>query len=75
MTGAPTLEPRETVAILNATGFVEVCQRGSHKQFRHPDGRSMTVPVHGGRHIVPILLRHIRRDVNMKLDKFPAFRK
>jgi predicted RNA binding protein YcfA (HicA-like mRNA interferase family) len=35
----PVLKPREVVVILNALGFVEVRQRGSHKQFRHVDGR------------------------------------
>ena len=42
------LKPREVMAALRALGFEEVRQRGSHKRFRHPDGRSTTVPVHGG---------------------------
>ena len=37
----PILKPRELVALLEALGFVEVRQRGSHKQFRHPDGRDV----------------------------------
>jgi predicted RNA binding protein YcfA (HicA-like mRNA interferase family) len=44
MAGVPVLKPREVIAILNALGFVEVRQRGSHKQFRHADGRATTVP-------------------------------
>ena len=44
MPGIPVLKPREVIAILNALGFIEVRQRGSHKQFRHPDGRATTVP-------------------------------
>jgi len=51
MTRLPTLKPREVIAILESLGFEEVRQRGSHKQFRHPDGRQTTVPVHGGRDI------------------------
>jgi hypothetical protein len=31
----PVLKPREVIARLEALGFVEVRQRGSHKQFRH----------------------------------------
>ena len=38
-------------------GFVEVRQKGSHKQFAHSDGRRTTVPVHPGRDIFPALLR------------------
>jgi len=53
----PVLSSREVVAILIQLGFVEVRQRGSHKQYRHADGRGTTVPFHSGRDISPILLR------------------
>jgi predicted RNA binding protein YcfA (HicA-like mRNA interferase family) len=52
----PVLKPREVAKILEWLGFVEVRQRGSHKQYRHPDGRSTTLPFHEGRDISPILL-------------------
>lgn len=35
MAKIPVLKPREVVAMLQAIGFVEVRQRGAHKQFRH----------------------------------------
>ncbi|MBM3470908.1 MAG: type II toxin-antitoxin system HicA family toxin [Armatimonadetes bacterium] len=53
----PVLKPREVVAILERLGFVEVRRRGSHRQYRHPDGRWTTVPFHSGRDISPLLLR------------------
>jgi predicted RNA binding protein YcfA (HicA-like mRNA interferase family) len=53
----PPLRPREVIAILASLGFIEVRQRGSHKQFRHPDGRGTTVPDHAGRDISPVLIR------------------
>jgi predicted RNA binding protein YcfA (HicA-like mRNA interferase family) len=46
MGSLPVLKPRQVVALLDALGFAEVRQRGSHKQFRHPDGRTTTVPFH-----------------------------
>jgi predicted RNA binding protein YcfA (HicA-like mRNA interferase family) len=52
----PVLKLREVAKILERLGFVEVRQRGSHKQYRHPDGRSTTLPFHEGRDISPILL-------------------
>ena len=67
---APVLKPREVVVILIALGFVEVRQRGSHKQFRHPDGRSTTVPFHKGRDVAPPLLRKIARDIGMTVEAF-----
>ena len=67
MAGIPVLKPREVIAILN-TGFAEVRQRGSHKQFRHSDGRATTVPFHAG-DISPILLRQIAKDIGLTLDE------
>jgi len=65
----PVLKPREVVALLEAHGFREARQRGSHKQFRHDDGRSTTVPFHGGRDVSPTLLRKIAADVHMTVDE------
>ena len=70
----PILKPREVVAILLALGFAEIRQRGSHKQFRHPDGRATTVPFHQGRDISPGLTRQIARDIGMDPKDFVARR-
>ena len=66
--GLPVLKPRQVVAILEGLGFIEVRQRGSHKQFRHPNGKSTTVPFHPGRDISPILLRQIAKDIGMTAE-------
>lgn len=66
----PILKPREVVALLEALGFSEVRQRGSHKQFRHPDGRCTTVPFHAGRDMSPILLRQIAKDIRLTIEEF-----
>ena len=70
MGSLPVLKPREVVARLERLGFVEVRQRGSHKQFRHPDGRMTTVPVHAGRDLAPPLLRQICRDIRVEPEAF-----
>ena len=70
MENVPVLKPHEVVTILQALGFSEVRQRGSHKQFRHADGRATTVPFHRGRDISPVLLRKISRDVGMTVEAF-----
>ena len=70
----PVLKPREVVAILRSLGCVEVRQRGSHKQFRHPDGRATTVPFHEGRDISPILLRQIAKDISLPIEDLLAHR-
>jgi predicted RNA binding protein YcfA (HicA-like mRNA interferase family) len=65
----PVLKPRQVVALLEAHGFRDARQRGSHKQFRHPDGRSTTVPFHAGRDISPSLLRKIAADIHLTVDE------
>ena len=66
----PVLKPREVIAILQKLGFAEARQRGSHRQFRHADGRGTTVPDHPGRDISPILLRKIASDIGLTVDEF-----
>ena len=70
MGSLPVLKPREVVARLERLGFMEVRQRGSHKQFRHADGRVTTVPFHQGRDVSPLLLRQICRDIGVEPDEF-----
>ena len=69
MPGVPVLKAREVAAILVSLGFFEARQRGSHKQFRHADGRATTVPFHAGRDISPILLRQIARDIGLTIEQ------
>jgi predicted RNA binding protein YcfA (HicA-like mRNA interferase family) len=70
----PVLKPQEVVRILHALGFEEVRQRGSHKQFRHADGRVTTVPFHKGRDISPSLFRKIAQDVGLTVEELLAVR-
>ncbi|NOY29855.1 MAG: type II toxin-antitoxin system HicA family toxin [Planctomycetes bacterium] len=72
MSNLPVLRPREVVARLEVLGFAEVRQRGSHKQFRHPDGRGTTVAFHQGRDISPVLLRKIARDIGISAEQLVA---
>ena len=66
----PVLKPREVVRLLKKLQFQEVRQKGSHKQYRHVDGRATTVPFHKGRDISPILLRQIAKDIGLTVDEF-----
>ncbi|MBV6624434.1 MAG: type II toxin-antitoxin system HicA family toxin [Rivularia sp. (in: Bacteria)] len=69
MSNIPVLKPQEVVRILEKLGFVEVRQKGSHKQFRHQDGRGTTVPFHKGRDISPRLLRQIASDIELTVEE------
>jgi predicted RNA binding protein YcfA (HicA-like mRNA interferase family) len=65
----PVLKSREVAALLLRLGFQEVRQRGSHRQYRHPDGRGTTAPFHTGRDISPTLVRKIARDIGVTVEE------
>ena len=69
MGSVPVLKPREVAALLIGLGFQEVRQRGSHRQYRHADGRGTTVPFHSGRDISPTLLRKVARDIGLTVEE------
>ena len=69
MGNIPVLKPQQVIRLLENIGFVEVRQRGSHKQFRHEDGRGTTGPCHKGRDISPTLLRQIARDIGLTIEE------
>jgi predicted RNA binding protein YcfA (HicA-like mRNA interferase family) len=60
--------------LLLALGVLVVRQRGSHKQYRHPDGRGTTVPFHAGQDVSPTLIRKIARDIKLDPETFVAGR-
>jgi predicted RNA binding protein YcfA (HicA-like mRNA interferase family) len=66
----PILKPQEVMTILVKMGFTEVRQRGSHKQYRHEDGRCTTIPFHQGRDLSPLLLRQIIKDIGITIEDF-----
>lgn len=72
MGSVPVLKPREVARLLERLGFVEARQRGSHRQYRHADGRGTTVPFHPGRDISPTLHRKIAHDVGLTVEEFLA---
>ena len=73
MAKPPILKPREVAALLERLGFRDVRQQGSHKRFRHSDGRVTTVPFHKGRDIAPSLLRKIALDIELSVDEMCGF--
>lgn len=58
------------IKFLQKKGFCEIRQKGSHKFFRHPDGRTTVVPYHPTYEIGPGLLRKILNDVKITPEEF-----
>lgn len=70
MSRLPPLTYRTLETVLLRLGFRIVRQRGSHVFFRHPDGRTTTVPNHPGRDLARPLIREILRDIELTPEEF-----
>lgn len=64
----PIVRGSELVKALQRAGFAVVRQRGSHVRLEHPDGRTVTIPVHAGQDVGRGLLRKILRDAELSVE-------
>jgi predicted RNA binding protein YcfA (HicA-like mRNA interferase family) len=70
----PTVTSALMIEFLKSMGFRQSRQKGSHKFFRHPDGRTATVPFHKGEDIGRGLTEKILKDADVTRDDFLAWR-
>jgi len=54
-------------------GFEKIRQKGSHVFYKHPDGRTTTVPHHKGRVLARPLLREILREIELTVDDYNEY--
>jgi len=66
----PLLNSKELCKFLEKIGFESIRQKGSHKFFRHPDGRTTVVPIHPGKDIKRSLLKGILEEIKMTREDF-----
>lgn len=64
------LSAKEVEYLLFSLGFQKIRQKGSHVFYKHPDGRTTTVPHHPGRDLSRPLFRSILRDIRLSLPEF-----
>jgi predicted RNA binding protein YcfA (HicA-like mRNA interferase family) len=70
MARMPTITAKLMIEFLESLGFVMVRQRSSHKFFKHPDGRTATVPDHKGEDLGRGLTRKILNDAEVTRESF-----
>ncbi|MCU0248042.1 MAG: type II toxin-antitoxin system HicA family toxin [Bryobacter sp.] len=66
---------RELCRLLEAQGFEFLGQSGSHRRYRHPDGRHTVVPVHGREQLGSGLLQEILRQVKISKERYIVLRR
>ena len=70
MTRLPIVDFPTMEKVLLSLGFKPVRQKGSHVFYRHPDGRTTTVPNHPGRDLARPLIREILREIELTPEQF-----
>ncbi|QKQ75326.1 type II toxin-antitoxin system HicA family toxin [Nostoc sp. TCL240-02] len=70
MSKLPIVNYQTMEKLLLNLGFEAVRQKGSHVFYRHPDGRTTTVPHHKGRDIARPLIREILREIELSPEEF-----
>jgi predicted RNA binding protein YcfA (HicA-like mRNA interferase family) len=66
----PIVTAITVIRFFNYSGFKLKRQKGSHKFFRHPDGRTITIPDHTGENLGRGILKKILSDVDVSRDEF-----
>ncbi len=59
--------------LLFKLGFEKVRQKGSHVFYRHPDGRTTSVPHHRGRDLARPLIKEILREIELSSDEYEEY--
>lgn len=70
MTRLPRVTADEVIAAVQKSGFSLVRQSGSHRVFRNPEGKRVTVPYHKGRTVHPKVLLSIIKDMGITAAEF-----
>ncbi len=70
MSKLPIVNAKTMEKILFRLGFKRVRQKGSHIFYRHPDGRTTTIPHHPGRDLARPLIREILREIELSPEEF-----
>jgi predicted RNA binding protein YcfA (HicA-like mRNA interferase family) len=68
----PIIDCRRMEQLLLQLGFAVVRQKGSHVMYRHPDGRTTTVPRHPGRDLARPLIREILREIDVTPEQYAS---
>ena len=69
------IDARKMEKMLFKLSFDRVRQKGSHVFYRHPDGRTTSVPHHRGRDLARPLIKEILREIELSSDEYEEYLK
>jgi len=69
MPNIPSISGKDLIKIIENLGFQLIRINGSHHRFKHQDGRTTTIPVHGNKDLPKGLIRKIiKEDLEMLIE-------
>jgi predicted RNA binding protein YcfA (HicA-like mRNA interferase family) len=61
---------KELEKVARKLGFQKIRQKGSHARWKHPDGRSTTIPIHSNTEIGSWLFHEILQQIGITVEEF-----
>ena len=70
MSRMPVISAKTIISFLKSLDFEQIRQKGSHTFFKHPDGRTVTVPDHRGEDLGRGITSKILKDCDLSVEDF-----
>ena len=70
MSKLPIVNAKQLEKLLLQLGFIIQRQKGSHKFYKHPDGRYTTLPHHPREDLSRPLIKTILNQIDLSTDEF-----
>ena len=70
MSKLPIVNAKQLEKLLLQLGFTIQRQKGSHKFYKHPDGRYTTIPHHPGEDLSRPLIKTILNQIDLSTEAF-----
>ena len=66
----PVINGKRLINVVGKLGFVEIRQKGSHKTFKHQDGRVITIAIHSKPIPLGLLNKIVKQDLRLNRTDF-----
>lgn len=70
MTRMPRVTGKKVLSALRSAGFIVARVNGSHHHLHKPGSKLVTVPVHAGETLSPLVLRSILEQAGLTVEEF-----
>lgn len=64
----PIINAKDFIKFLEYLNFKLIRQKGSHKRYKHQDGRLLTIPYHGKENLKRGLLNGMLNEINVSVE-------